>query len=164
MNKENIEFQIRFNETYLDQADIFNANIDVYITLQDGFILDIETVNKLVNETDNGFSLLVIVGTPRNLQYLMEEEKNNFYGPGLPWIFVQNLTREIIQEAIKVYINDQPDGYWVKLYHFASQIDPAVFNQLQAQEIERQQKCEIKIQQEREFDPLLCKMRTTKQN
>jgi len=34
----------------------------------------------------------------------MEEEKVNFYGPDLPWLFVQNLTREIIEEAIKIII------------------------------------------------------------
>ena len=44
-----IEFQITFNETYLDQVDIFNINIEVFVTLQ------------------NGFSLIVLVGTPRNL-------------------------------------------------------------------------------------------------
>ena len=70
MDQKNIEFQITFNEIYLDQVDIFNANIKVFITLQ------------------NGFSLIVIVGTPRNFQYLMENGKVNFYGPGLPWIFV----------------------------------------------------------------------------
>ena len=88
------------------------------------------------------------MGTPRNLQYLMEEEKINFYGPGLPRVFVQNLTREIIHEAVEVYINDKPDVYWVKLYHFVVQIDPAVINQLRAQKIELQQKYEIKIQQQ----------------
>ena len=45
MNKENIEFQIKFNETQQEQADILNANIEVFATLQ------------------NGFSLIVIVGT-----------------------------------------------------------------------------------------------------
>jgi len=50
-------------------------------------------------------------------------------------IIVQKLTKEIIQEAIKAYIDDKPDGYWLKLYHFAPDIDIAVFNQLQAQEI-----------------------------
>ena len=74
---------------------------------------------------------------PRNLQYLMEEEKVNFYGLGLPWIFVQKLTREIIQEAIKLYINDEPDI--LSKGTILQQIDPAVFNQLRDQEIELQQ-------------------------
>jgi len=81
----------------------------------------------------DGFTLTIIVGTPKNLQYLMEKDKVNFYGLGLPWIIVQKLTKEIIQEAIKAYMNDQPEGYWLKLYHFATDIDIAVFNQLQAQ-------------------------------
>lgn len=62
----------------------------------------------------------------------------NFYDPGLPWIMVQKLTKEIIiiQEAIKAYIDDKPDGYWLKLYHFGPDIDIVVFNPLQAQEIQ----------------------------
>lgn len=43
---------------------------------------------------------------------------------------------KIIQEAIKAYINDKPEGYWLKLYHFTPDIDIAIFNQLQTQEIE----------------------------
>jgi len=45
------------------------------------------------------------------------------------------LTKQIIQEAIKAYIDDKPEGYWLKLYHFAPDIDIAVLNQIQAQEI-----------------------------
>jgi hypothetical protein len=65
----------------------------------------------------------------------MKKNKVNFYGPGLPWVIVQKLTKEIIQEAIKAYIDNMPNGYWLKLYHFATDIDIAVFNQLQAREI-----------------------------
>ena len=42
---------------------------------------------------------------------------------------------KIVQEAIKAYIDAKPEGYWLKLYHFATDIDMTVFNQLQAQEI-----------------------------
>lgn len=65
----------------------------------------------------------------------MEKDKVNFYGPGLPWVIVQKLTKGIIQEAIEAYIDDKADGYWLKLYHFAPNIDISIFNQLQAQEI-----------------------------
>jgi hypothetical protein len=51
------------------------------------------------------FSLTIVVGTPKNLQYLMEKGKVNFYGPGLPWIIVQKLTKGIIQEAIEAYMD-----------------------------------------------------------
>ncbi len=47
----------------------------------------------------------------------------NFYGPGLPWIIVRKLTKENIQEAIKAYIDDKPDGYWwllVKIISFCN--------------------------------------------
>lgn len=42
----------------------------------------------------------------------------------------------IIEEAVQAYIADKPEGYWLKLYHFADDIDIAVFNKLQAKEIE----------------------------
>jgi hypothetical protein len=115
---KNIRFSIEIDETDLTEIkDIYNANIQVYITLQDDFCLS------------------TIVGTPKNLQYLMEKDNVNFYGPGLPWIIVQKLTKEIIHEAIKAYMSDQPDGYWLKLYYFATDIDISVFDKLQAREI-----------------------------
>jgi len=117
--KKNNSFSIEIDEIHLHEIeDISNSNIEVFVRLQDGF------------------PLTIIVGTPKNLQYLMEKDKVNFYGPGLPWIIVQKLTKEIIQEAIKAYIDDKPEGYWLKLYHFAPDIDIAVLNQIQAQEIE----------------------------
>jgi len=118
MHQKNIGFSIELDETNLNQIeDVYNSNIEVFVTLQDQF------------------PLTIVVGTPKNLQYLMEKDKVNFYGPGLPWIIVQKLTKEIIQEAIKAYIEDKPEGYWLKLYHFATDIDITVFNQIQAQQI-----------------------------
>jgi hypothetical protein len=126
MHEKNNGFSIELDETHLNEIeDVYNSNIEVFVTLQDGF------------------SLTIVVGTPKNLQYLMEKDKVNFYGPGLPWIIVQKLTKGIIQEAIKAYIDDKADGYWLKLYHFAPDIDIAVFNQLQAQEIEESTEFEL---------------------
>lgn len=128
MHEKNIRFSIELNETHLNEIDdVYNSNIEVFVILEDGF------------------PLTIIVGTPKNLQYLMEKDKVNFYGPGLPWIIVQKLTKEIIQEAIKAYMEDTPDGYWLKLYHFANDIDIAVFNQLQAQEIKKSEQFNLLI-------------------
>ena len=119
MHEKNSGFSIELDETHLNEIeDVSNSNIEVFVTLQDGF------------------PLTIIVGTPKNLQYLMEKDKVNFYGPGLPWVIVQKLTKEIIQEAIKAYIDDKPEGYWLKLYHFSPDIDIVVFDQLQARGIE----------------------------
>ena len=118
MHEKNSGFSIELDETHLNEIeDVYNSNIEVFVTLEDGF------------------TLTIVVGTPKNLQYLMEKDKVNFYGPGLPWIIVQKLTKEIIQEAIKAYIDDKPEVYWLKLYHFAPDIEITVFDQLQAQEI-----------------------------
>jgi len=119
MDEKNSVFSIELDETHFNEIeDVSNSNIEVFVTLQDGF------------------PFTIVVGTPKNLQYLMEKDKVNFYGPGIPWIIVQKLTKEIIYEAIKAYIDDKPEGYWLKLYHFARDMNRAVFNKIQAQEIQ----------------------------
>jgi hypothetical protein len=128
MDEKKSGFSIELDETQLNEIeDVSNSNIEVCVKLQDKF------------------PLTIVVGTPKNLQYLMEKDKVNFYGPGLPWIIVQKLTKEIIQEAIKAYINAKPEGYWLKLYHFGTDIDIAVFNQLQAQEIKESAQLNLSI-------------------
>ena len=91
---------------------------------------------------EDGFTVTIIVGTPENLKSLMDKKNRNFYGPGLPWIIVQKLTKEIIYEAIEAYINTRPDSYWLKLYYFATDIDISVFDQLQAEEVKQSKKYE----------------------
>ena len=100
MPGKNSGFSIELDETQLNEIEnVYNSNSEVFVTLQDRF------------------PLTIIVGTPKNLQYLMEKDKVNFYGPGFPWIIVQKLTKEIIQEAIKAYIDDKLD---VKIIPFCN--------------------------------------------
>ena len=121
-------FSIEIDELHLSKIkDISNANTDVCVRFEDGFYLN------------------VIVGTPQNLQYLMEKDEVNFWEPGLPWVIVQKLTKEIIHEAIQAYKDARPHGYWLKLYYFATDIDITVFDQLQAQEIKRADKLELQV-------------------
>ena len=58
----------------------------------------------------------------------MDKEKTNFSEPGDPFIIVRKLTKEIITEAIEAYASD--DAYWLKFYHFAGEVNTAVFNRL----------------------------------
>lgn len=109
------------------------------------FCFAFEERGLLISDISDILKSNLILLSPQNLQYLMEKDKVNFYGPGLPWIIVQKLTKEIIQEAIKAYLADKPDGYWLKLYYFANDIDIAVFNQLQAEEIEENAKLNLLI-------------------
>ena len=103
--------------TYLeDITDIENSNIDVFVELEDGY------------------TYTVVVATVKNIESLMDKEKMNYFEPGYPFIIVKKLTKEIISEAIGAYASDE--AYWLKLYHFAGEIDTAVFNQLQAEHIE----------------------------
>ena len=103
--------------TYLeDITDIENSNIDVFVELEDGY------------------TYTVVVATAKNIESLMDKEKMNYFEPGYLFIIVKKLTKEIISEAIEAYASDE--AYWLKLYHFAGEIDTAVFNQLQAEHME----------------------------
>ena len=40
------------------------------------------------------------------------------------------MTKEVVEEAIQTYKDARPNGYWLKLDYFASDIDITVFDQL----------------------------------
>ncbi len=65
----------------------------------------------------------------------MKEEKTNFIGPYTPMIIVKKLTKEIITEAIQAYAAKK-DGFWLKLRHFATELelDVYIFNQMEAED------------------------------
>ena len=107
---------ISFPTSLENITDIENSNIDVFIELE-----DVSTYT-------------LVVATAKNIEYLMDKEKMNYFEPGYPFVIVKKLTKEIITEAIQAYASD--DAYWLKLYHFAGKVDTAVFNQLQAEQTE----------------------------
>ena len=116
--KKICKFQIEIDQAKLREIkDRQNGNTDVYVKLEDRF------------------SLNITVRTPKNLEVLMKKDKINFFEPGPPWVIVQKLTTEIIHEAVEAYMNDRPDGYWLKLSYFGNDIDISVFDQLQAEEV-----------------------------
>ena len=94
--------------------DIEDYNLDVFVELEDGY------------------TYTVVIATAKNIESLMDKERMNYFEPGHPFIIVKKLTKEIISEAIQAYASDE--AYWLKLYHFAGEIDTAVFNQLQAEQ------------------------------
>ena len=79
-----------------DIDDIFDSNMDVSVNLE------------------NGQNYVVVVGTPKNLLKLMEKEKNDFLSPGDPIVIVKKMTKEVVEEAIQAYAED--DGYYLKFY------------------------------------------------
>lgn len=107
---------ISFPTSLEDITDIENSNIDVFVELEDGY------------------TYTVVVATAKNIEYLMEKEKKNYFGPGYPLIIVKKLTKKVIEETLSAYAENY-DGYWLKLYHFAGKIDKTVFNTLQADHI-----------------------------
>ena len=105
------------NSTALEKIqDSEDANLDVFVELEDGY------------------TYTIVIATAKNIVSLMDKEKKNFFGPGHPFIIVKKLTKDIIEEAVKAYAGN--DAYWLKYYHFAGEVDKAVFDKLQAEHIE----------------------------
>src|SRR5687767_14654961 len=99
--------RIRF-PTYLeDIKDIENDNIDVFVELEDGYVHTL------------------VVATAKNIEYFMDQEKMNYFEPGIPFIIVKELTEKIIEETVKAYAEEN-HGYWLKWYHFVGEIDKTV--------------------------------------
>ena len=117
--EKNNDFSIEINQNqFRDLKDPFNSNVEVFVTFKDGL------------------EVTIIVGTPKNLEYLMAKDRVNFYGPGLPWIIVKELTVETIHDAIQGYMDESPNGYWLKLYYFWNDLDTTIFDPLDPLEID----------------------------
>lgn len=63
---------------------------------------------------ENGRNYVLVVGTPKNLLRLMENEKSDFLSPGDPIVIVKKITKEVIEETIPAYAED--DAYCLKFY------------------------------------------------
>jgi hypothetical protein len=98
-----------------DIEDVFDDNMDVSVDLE------------------NGKNYVVVVGTPKNLLTLMENEKNDFLSPGDPIIIVKKMTKEVIEEAIRAYAED--DAHFLKFY--ALELDTKTLDELKNRYIAR---------------------------
>jgi hypothetical protein len=107
---------IDFLSSIEDIDDIFDDNMDVSVDLE------------------NGRNYVVVIGTPKNLLKLMENEKSNFLSPGDPIIIVKKMTKEVVEEAIKAYVDDD-DAYYLKFY--AAELDIKTLNVLKDRYIAR---------------------------
>jgi len=105
--------------------DIYNANIDVLVRLNDPFC-----------EQDPDFSYSLEITTPSNLSYLMKKWGLSYFPPMGPYIVVENLTEKVIEEAVQAFVTEQDDAYWLKVYSLASILKIDELNQV----IERQNK------------------------
>jgi len=110
-------------------------------------------------ETDDEYLYKVSVATPEHLQFVMDNEKSDCYGPSSPFIIVNKLTPEIIEQAIKDFAEDENNGYWLKVYHFGGSIgiiDENTFDRLKSKRIDRLEKLdELDELDEVELDGLL---------
>lgn len=87
---------ISFLSPIEDIDDIFYDNIDVSVNLE------------------NSQNYVVVVGTPKNLLKLMDNEKSYLLSPGNSIVIIKKMTKEVVEEAIQAYAQD--DGYYLKFY------------------------------------------------
>ena len=95
--------------------DIFDYNLDVSVNLE------------------NGQNYVVVVGTPKNLLTLMENEELDFLSPGDPIIIVKKITKEVIEKAIQAYAEDE--AYYLKFY--SAELDTKTLDVLKNRSIAR---------------------------
>jgi len=108
---------MKVKEIYIvnEIENIYNDSTDVIITL------------------DDGFKYGTVIRTPANLLSLMKAENANFMSPGENFIIVKKLTPEVIQEAVKAFVEER-DAYWLKLLHVESYFDIETLNNLRDKE------------------------------
>ncbi len=106
---------ITFLSDLKDIKDIFDDNMDVSVNLE------------------NGRNYVLVVGTPKNLLRLMENEKSDFLSPGDPIVIVKKMTKEVIEQAIKAYAEN--DAYYLKFY--SAELDTKTLDILKDRSIER---------------------------
>lgn len=95
--------------------------------------LDMDNVDVLV-EFESGYTYVIVVTTPKNLDDEIMAESVNFISPRSPMIIVKKLTKDIIEEAIFHYAEN--DAYWLKLCQFGDEIDISVLNKLEKRDRE----------------------------
>ena len=106
MKIKNIVYPVSFSTI----KDIENYNVDIFVELEDGF------------------SYTMVVGTPKNLLYLMEKDDKNYCEPGIPMIIVKKLTKEIILEAVTAFCDG--NAYWFKEYYLSGCFDMNMMDQM----------------------------------
>ena len=124
-----------------------NACVDVLVTLEDFF-------------GTNEVTYCIEVTTPQFLTTLMKKKpKSNFVEPDYPCIIVSRLTRDIIQEAIQAYVDEEEDLYWLKLYHLPAALNIEDINEILARKEKEYIELEAEVEEEmkaenQEFDDL----------
>lgn len=95
--------RINFPTSLQKVENIKDDNIDVFV------------------ELDDGFTYTLVVGTPKNLETLMEKENIEYLPAMPPMIIVKELTEENIRKALDTFLDN--NAYWLKLYYLAGELD-----------------------------------------
>lgn len=94
--------EIEYPTPLSEIEDIENGNVDVFVKLEDGI------------------TYTIVVSTPKNLAWFMNNENINFIPASSQNIIVRKLTEDIIKEALENYVLD--DALWLKLAFLSSDI------------------------------------------
>ena len=100
---------------------------EIYIVNEVENIYDDST--DVIVTLDDGFEYATVIRTPLNLLSLMKAENENFMRPGENFIIVQELTPEVIEEAVKAFVEER-EVYWLKLFHVESYFDNQTLDNL----------------------------------
>lgn len=78
----------------------------------------------------------------------MNSVRINYCGRGYPFIIVNKLTPEIIEEAVKAFAEEKEEdgGYWLKVYHFGGwegAIDESIFEEIKEKHIKEQEELNL---------------------
>ena len=120
--------------SYLQKYFLTQANLEkleFYRLLQ--FISFVRSYSGR-KEIVNGQTYVVVVGTPKNLLKLMANEKSDFLSPGDPIVIVKKMTKEVVEEAIQAYAED--DAYYLKFY--SGELDTKTLDVLKNRSIARE--------------------------
>lgn len=92
-------------------------------------------------DTDDGYTYVLSLATVKDLQFLIEKDKPSYLSPGYPFVVVNKLILENIEQTVKVF-TEEDNVYWLKIYHFRGclgVIDENIFDPLKAKHIKRRQ-------------------------
>jgi len=90
-------------------VDIDNGNLDVFVELEDG----------------NSYT--VVITTPNNYYWYMDNEGKDYYC-GCPDVIVKSLTHDNIERALSAYAEN--DAYWLKCYYLPGVIENRELNKI----------------------------------
>lgn len=109
--------QIKLKKFYflVEPKDVKSSRIDVY---------------GIIEEKGKEIPFSVEVATPDYFLNQMERTKKKFVLPNYPSIIVSEITSSIVNKALKRFLNESEDGFWLKFYNLTDELTMSDLNNL----------------------------------